>query len=147
MERDLYVCPTPCEAQPGSVSTHFFAVLTHDRADPGRAKLLSAQQTAGHPISTHRLLHVVEAVYQSPAGAPGPPPSTPRSTSGTFMNESVSYPILSCSMASIFSARAITPFMISFSSSVRSGPGLGPGFVVQLPLATHFKLQLRHTPG
>lgn len=49
----------------------------------------------------------------------------------------VSYPILSCSMASIFSARAITLFIISFSSSVRSGPGPGPGCMVQLPLSVN----------
>lgn len=36
----------------------------------------------------------------------------------------ISHPILSCSMASIFSARAITLFIISFSSSVRSGLSL-----------------------
>lgn len=47
----------------------------------------------------------------------------------------ISHPILSCSMASIFSARAMTPFIISFSSSVRSGPGPGPGCMVQLALS------------
>lgn len=47
----------------------------------------------------------------------------------------ISHPILSCSMASIFSARAITLFIISFSSSVRSWPEPGPGCVVQLPLS------------
>lgn len=47
----------------------------------------------------------------------------------------ISHPILSCSIASIFSARAITLFIISFSSSVRSGPGPGPGCMVQVPLS------------
>ena len=46
----------------------------------------------------------------------------------------MAHPILSCSMASIFSARAITLFIISFSSSVRSGPEPDPGCLVQLPL-------------
>ncbi len=55
----------------------------------------------------------------------------------------ISHPILSCSMASIFSARAITLFIISFSSSVRSGPGPGPGCMVQLPLSAKHILQLR----
>lgn len=51
--------------------THFFAVLTHYWADPRWAKLLSTQQTAGHAISTYCFLHVVKAVYQSPAEAQG----------------------------------------------------------------------------
>ena len=55
----------------------------------------------------------------------------------------ISHPILSCSMASIFSARAITLFIISFSSSVKSGPGPGPGCMVQLPLSAKHILQLR----
>lgn len=51
--------------------THFFAVLTHHGADPRWAKLLSTQQTAGHAVPAHRLLHVIQAVYQSSADAKG----------------------------------------------------------------------------
>lgn len=76
----------------------------------------------------------------SPISLPSPPyqPFLVPFLLSHFRFFSISYPILSCSMASIFSARAITQFIISFSSSVRSGPGLGPGFMVQLPLSTHF---------
>lgn len=43
------------------------------------------------------------------------------------------HPILSCSLLSIMAARARTPLMISFSSSVSSAPGGPPGtFIVHL---------------
>lgn len=51
--------------------THLFAVLTHHRADPGWAQLLPAQQTAGHSVPAHGLLHVIQAVDQAPAAAQG----------------------------------------------------------------------------
>lgn len=122
----------------GKHTTYLFAVLTHHWADPRCAKLLATQHTAGHSIPTHSLLHVVQAVYQTPAAAQGDVllkmsqliiqcPNSCISMVWTVQYFPMSHPIRSCSMASIFSARAITPFIISFSSSVKSGPGPGPG--------------------
>lgn len=129
---------------------HLLAVLAHNGFNPGRPQLLATQQTARHPITAYGLFYVIQAVYQAPAAAQerGGQDTTlnatanhPAATSVRWCQRKrlrisqISHPILSCSIASIFSARAITLFIISFSSSVRSGPGPGPGCMVQVPLS------------
>lgn len=123
-------------------SSYFFTLCTEDSCDRLETEGRPAEQTVGLSVPARRLLDAVQTTGQTPADtsreSAGPSAVTSERLTGRWPHW-----IRSCSTASIMAARARTPLMISFSSSVSSSPRLLPPELIVCPLLLNMKTHVR----